>query len=109
MEGNTMDMKKLNMTNILSRIEEKKYTSAFFLGIISDFWMMLYNYAVNHDWIWLQAPLCFGIPFIGFLISKWFIDNPETSVRMKIVFWQACGNTIGTTLMLLFVRLFKIV
>lgn len=101
-----MDMKKLNMTMLIAKIEERKYASAFVLGIIADFWMMLYNYAVNHDWIFLQAPLCFGIPFIGFLISKWFIECKDNKIRMKIIFYEAMGNTIGTTLMLLFVKLF---
>lgn len=95
------------MTNLLIKIEEKKYLSSFLIGIFADFWLMLYDYSVNHDWIFLQAPLNLTIPFISYLTAKWFIDEKDNKIRFKIVLWTALGNTIGTTLMMLTVKFFS--
>ena len=40
--------------------------TAFILTVVADFWANWYSYAINHDWIILQAFLGFALPFINF-------------------------------------------
>lgn len=98
-----MAVKKNLFTNILIQAEKNKKFSCFIMGIVSDFVVMLYSYLVNHDQILLQAPLCFIIPFIGYINLKWFVEG-DKNMKIQITLWTAVGNTIGTTLMLLFVK-----
>ena len=100
-----MEFKKSIFNNILIKAEKNKKVSCFFIGVLSDFIIMLYSYLVNHDQILLQAPLCFIIPFISYFSFKWFVEA-DKDMKIQITLWTALGNTIGTTLMYKFYKYF---
>ena len=85
-------------------MEAHKFITIFFFGMIVDFWAQWYMYAVNHDWIVLQAIVGMILPILNFPLSIWFIDEKDRKVRFKYVLCAAVSMAIGSTVMLLMVR-----
>ena len=81
-----------------------KFITIFFFGMIVDFWAQWYMYAVNHDWIVLQAIVGMMLPILNFPLSIWFIDEKDHKVRFKYVLCASVSMAIGSTAMLLMVR-----
>lgn len=90
--------------NIWNWMNNHRFVTIFFAGIILDFWGQWYLYAVTHDWIVLQAFVGMMLPIMNFPLSIWFIDEKDHSVRFKYVMCAAVSMTIGSTVMLLMVR-----
>lgn len=76
----------------------------FTSGVLIDFWANWYSYAINHDWIVLQAFLGFFLPLMNFPFMVWFFDEKQHSERFKYCLCGAISMTIGSTVMLLMVR-----
>jgi EamA domain-containing membrane protein RarD len=89
---------------IWAKLEEHKLLTIFCLGMIVDFWAQWYMYAVNHDWIVLQALVGMMLPILNFPLSIWFIDEKDHKVRFKYVLCASVSMTVGSTVMLLMVR-----
>ena len=85
-------------------MEEHKLVTIFFFGMVVDFWAQWYMYAVNHDWIVLQALVGMMLPILNFPLSIWFIDEKDHKVRFKYVLCASVSMTVGSTVMLLMVR-----
>ena len=85
-------------------MEDHKMFTIFWSGVIIDFWAQWYNYAINHDWIVLQAALGFWLPLLNFPFLVWFFDEKEHKERFKYCLCNAVSMTIGSTVMLLMVR-----
>ena len=85
-------------------MNDHKYVSVFFSGVIIDFWANWYSYAIVHDWIILQAFLGFFLPILNFPFIHWFIDEKCVTERFKLTVLAACSMMIGSTLMLLMIR-----
>ena len=88
---------------IWAKLEEHKLLTIFCLGMIVDFWAQWYMYAVNHDWIVLQALVGMMLPILNFPLSIWFIDEKDHKVRFKYVLCASVSMTVGSTVMLLMV------
>jgi hypothetical protein len=85
-------------------MNDHKYVTVFFSGVIIDFWANWYSYAVVHDWIVLQAFLGFFLPILNFPFIHWFIDEKDIMNRFKLTLITAFSMVIGSTMMLLMVR-----
>jgi hypothetical protein len=85
-------------------MNDHKYSTVFFSGVIIDFWANWYSYAVVHDWIVLQALLGFFLPILNFPFIHWFIDEKDIMKRFKLTLVTACSMVIGSTMMLLMIR-----
>ena len=96
-------MKKLAPIWIL--MSDNKLKTLFISGVVIDFWANWYSYAIMHDWIILQAILGFFLPILNFPFIHWFIDEPAIGERFKMTLVTAFSMMIGSTLMLLMIRL----
>ena len=80
------------------------YATVFLLALVTDFWANWYSYAINHDWIVLQAFLGVALPFLNLPGVLFFIDQKDLKVRLKLCGVTAIAMSLGSTLMLLMVR-----
>ena len=80
------------------------YVTVFVLALVTDFWANWYSYAINHDWIVLQALLGVALPFLNLPGFLFFIDQKDLAVRIKLCAVTALAMSLGSTLMLLMVR-----
>ena len=85
-------------------MNDHKYTTVFFSGVLIDFWANWYQYAIMHDWIVLQAFLGFFLPILNFPFIHWFIDEKDIRERFRLTLITAFSMVIGSTAMLLMVR-----
>ena len=96
----------LNGINSLWRcMNRHKYTSVFVSGVVIDFWANWYSYAIVHDWIVLQAFLGFFLPIMNFPFIHWFIDEQDIMERFRLTLVSAFSMMLGSTLMLLMIRI----
>ena len=86
-------------------MDTHKLKTLFVSGIVIDFWANWYNYAIVHDWIVLQAFLGFFLPILNFPFIHWFIDETEIKERFKMTLVTAFSMVLGSTLMLLMIRM----
>jgi hypothetical protein len=86
-------------------MDTHKLKTLFVSGIIIDFWANWYSYAIVHDWIVLQAFLGFFLPILNFPFIHWFIDETEIKERFKMTLVTAFSMVLGSTLMLLMIRM----
>ena len=82
-----------------------KLKSLFVSGVLIDFWANWYSYAIVHDWIILQAFLGFFLPILNFPFIHWFIDESSIHERFKMTIVTSFSMMIGSTLMLIMIRL----
>ena len=92
------------VSRVWAYLESHMYVTTFWMTIIVDFWANWYSYAINHDWIILQAFLGFFLPLMNFPFMVWFFDEKKHSERFKYCLCGAVSMTIGSTVMLLMVR-----
>ena len=78
--------------------------TTFILTVVADFWANWYSYAINHDWIILQAFLGFALPFINFPAMLYFFEHDSLSDRFKLCAVGAFAMMFGSTIMLLMIR-----
>tara|TARA_R110002020_G_scaffold50716_6_gene143179 strand:+ start:39695 stop:39985 length:291 start_codon:yes stop_codon:yes gene_type:complete len=86
-------------------MNENKLKSLFFSGVLIDFWANWYSYAIVHDWIVLQAFLGFFLPILNFPFIHWFIDETCIRERFRMTLVTALSMMLGSTLMLVMIRL----
>ena len=86
-------------------LNKNKLKTLFLSGVLIDFWANWYSYAIVHDWIILQAFLGFFLPILNFPFIHWFIDETEIKERFKMTIVTAFSMVIGSTLMLLMIRM----
>ena len=94
----------MNLTSVWRWMNDHKYTTVFFSGVLIDFWANWYQYAIMHDWIILQAILGFFLPILNFPFIHWFIDEKDIRERFRLTLISCASMVIGSTLMLLMVR-----
>ena len=92
------------MIHLWDYMNRHMYTTAFTLALVTDFWANWYSYAINHDWIVLQAFLGIALPFLNLPGVLFFIDQKDLTVRIKLCAVTALAMSLGSTLMLLMVR-----
>ncbi len=86
-------------------MNEHKLKTLFVSGVVIDFWANWYGYAIVHDWIVLQAFLGFFLPLLNFPFIHWFIDETDIKERFKMTLVTAFSMVLGSTLMLLMIRM----
>ena len=86
-------------------MDTHKLKTLFISGVVIDFWANWYSYAIVHDWIVLQALLGFFLPILNFPFIHWFIDETDIRERFKMTMVCAFSMVIGSTLMLLMIRM----
>ena len=94
----------VDVHSLWGSLNRHMYMTVFVLAFITDFWVNWYSYAINHDWIVLQAFLGVALPFLNLPSVLFFIDQKDLVVRIKLCTVTAVAMSLGSTLMLLMVR-----
>ena len=100
-----LQWEKAVFKRIWEAMNEHKLKTLFVSGVVIDFWANWYSYAIVHDWIVLQAMLGFFLPILNFPFIHWFIDESDISERFKMTLVTAFSMVLGSTLMLVMIRL----
>ena len=84
----------------------KKCVISFILCCIGDLWSSFDHYAITHDWIYTQIATGLISQAIWLTSGFLFFDAADKKERIAIGISNALGFSVGSTLMLMYLKPF---
>jgi len=84
----------------------KKCAISFVLCCIGDLWSSFDHYAITHDWIYTQIATGLISQAIWLTSGFLFFDATDKKERIAIGISNALGFSVGSTLMLIYLKPF---